>query len=411
MVPGRNEGRRLMRCRCRAAGRLCALVAASALPCVSAAAAADVPALFRGSAVGGERPAEAGSAVPSPWRPRASAERVGQQGEAEWRLRPTARVDDGALVRVREAVRRDGAAELALNLFADVELRAVLERLERTPRGYALSGEIAGDAGSAVTLVENGGIFYGTVHAGGVRYEIRTAGSAQTVERTVPVPWACGGAVAYDADGGTPARAADAPASRSGGPVARAGAGTEDDGSVIDVLVVYTPAARRRLGGHRRMLARIDHHVAWTNNAYALSDAAQRIRLAGAVEMVGYEEADAEKDLVRLAARDGHMDEVHGLRDALAADLVLLQRSAGRGWAYTRNDLDIDDWPSYSVAGVAGDSADVFAHELGHNMGLHHDRKWAFGVSNKPFPYSYGYHFHALWPEDRRWGALAIARP
>ena len=45
---------------------------------------------------------------------------------------------------------------------------------------------------------------------------------------------------------------------------------------------------------------------------------------------------------------------------------------------------DLGDWPLANAA--------VFAHELGHVMGLSHDR-YAEGrhLSNDPYPYSYGY--------------------
>ena len=97
------------------------------------------------------------------------------------------------------------------------------------------------------------------------------------------------------------------------------------------------------------------------------------------------------------------MDEVHGLRDAYAVDMVLMHWGHLTG---TGGGLTIG-----SVAGVAvqmeslsGNYAPhafsvansfAFAHELGHNMGLRHHR--ANDPGNTPFPYSHG---HAVYDSE-----------
>ena len=49
----------------------------------------------------------------------------------------------------------------------------------------------------------------------------------------------------------------------------------------------------------------------------------------------------------------------------------------------------------------------TFAHELGHNMGLKHDRYTEHGGNNLPYPYSVGYvnqrAFDSRAPESSRW--------
>ena len=52
-----------------------------------------------------------------------------------------------------------------------------------------------------------------------------------------------------------------------------------DDGSEIDVMVVYTPLAKRREGGRAAIEALIDLFVAETNQAYANSGVTHRIQL------------------------------------------------------------------------------------------------------------------------------------
>ena len=128
--------------------------------------------------------------------------------------------------------------------------------------------------------------------------------------------------------------------------------------------------------------------VAETNQAYAASEVDHRLRLVERSEVAYNETGDSLTDLGRFAApSDGHMDAVHALRDRVGADLVHLIVSEGGGRAY--------------LVGAFGLTCQrcgggTFAHELGHNMGLQHDRyeqsfvrPWASGRLT-PDP-AYGY--------------------
>ena len=145
----------------------------------------------------------------------------------------------------------------------------------------------------------------------------------------------------------------------------------DDDPNVtIDVAVVYTPAARAAAGGADVIAAVIDLMVAETNQAYAASGVQQRIALVGRSEVQYEETGDSGLDLSRLAnPSDGHMDEAHALRGRSGADLVHLIVDAGKadagGIAYRPG--------AFGLTVHLGGGA-VFAHELGHNMGLRHDR-------------------------------------
>ena len=172
----------------------------------------------------------------------------------------------------------------------------------------------------------------------------------------------------------------------------------------IDVAVIYTPAAREAAGGAAEITAEIDLMIAETNEAYATSGVHQRLALVGRSE-VRYTETFASVDIDRLEdPDDGHLDEAHALRDRTGADLVHL----------------IVDLPDYDVCGIAQlpgafgitlrDCGGItFAHELGHNMGLRHDRfqvqlSIEGGVSSHP---AYGYVnrrvFEAGAPQSGRW--------
>ena len=169
---------------------------------------------------------------------------------------------------------------------------------------------------------------------------------------------------------------------------------------VIDIAVFYTPSARRIAGGTAEMEAMIDLMIAETNQAYVESGVSQQIALVARQE-VKYSESlvHAHEDLNRLAsATDGHMDGVHAIRDQAGADLVhLIGDLTGAG--------GIARLPGAFSLSCAGCGSTVFAHELGHNMGLSHDRYLDGGYGR--FPYSYGYvnqlAFAAGAAEPARW--------
>ena len=115
---------------------------------------------------------------------------------------------------------------------------------------------------------------------------------------------------------------------------------------------------------------------------------------------------------------DGHMDEIHGLRDSYAADLVCLvvdnPIAVTGGVAGVLLDPSLDPDIAFAVVEVENDP-NVFAHELGHLMGLQHDRYVLFyyGASdrlNKPFAYAHGYvnqrAFDPGAPERSRWRTI-----
>ena len=165
--------------------------------------------------------------------------------------------------------------------------------------------------------------------------------------------------------------------------------------SVIDLAVFYTSAARENTGGTEEIAAAIDLMVAETNTAYMNSGANQRINLVAAEEVVGYRETnDLATDVGRLrGTSDGYMDEIHDIRDEVAADIVLLLVAASSGRAYQLS-VPSTSSASFAFGVVNAYSSSTFAHELGHIMGLYHDR-YAQCRGNCSghtlFPYAFGY--------------------
>lgn len=196
--------------------------------------------------------------------------------------------------------------------------------------------------------------------------------------------------------------------------------------STIDVLIGYTDGMVARAGSVAAVLARMDHLIAVSNQAYIDSQIAITLRLVHTVQ-VGY--TDHNDNEVALSALTNAIDPVLApmqglLRDRYGADLVVLLRpldypaqvNCGVAWEAggggngdfigTRRELGfavISDGNN-----VNGDSAfcsDVtFPHELGHNMGAAHDIGVVTGGGSVPpnppdgaYPYSYGYVSNATY--------------
>ncbi len=163
--------------------------------------------------------------------------------------------------------------------------------------------------------------------------------------------------------------------------------------ATIDVAVVYTPAAREAAGGPAGIEAVIDLMIAETNQAFEASGVGHRIALVARSEVAYAESGEARVDLVRLGnPSDGHLDEVHALRDGVGADLVhlIVAGELGRigelricGIAFLNGAFGLT---RHDCGGR------IFAHELGHNLGLRHDRYQdrdaGIGLTSNP---AYGY--------------------
>ena len=181
--------------------------------------------------------------------------------------------------------------------------------------------------------------------------------------------------------------------------------------SVIDVAVFYTPQAREAHDGHDQIKAKIDLMVTETNRAYTDSGVDQRINPV-VVEEVAYREISISTDIVRLKdPSDGHMDEVHAIRDRVWADIVMLIRARSGGGAVTM----ITESTSHArnAFGLCNANSLTFVHELGHIMGLDHDRYEkcnASGCASALSADAYGYvnqrAFDENAPASSRWRTI-----
>ena len=163
--------------------------------------------------------------------------------------------------------------------------------------------------------------------------------------------------------------------------------GTEEENRTVDVAVVYTPSTRAAAGGTAAVEAEIDLMIAVTNQAFQDSGVSSRVELVARSETAYSETGVSSTDLRRLRdPEDGHMDEVHEMRDRVGADLVHLipAESDVGGRAQRPGPFGLSTWPGGAVP-----------HELGHNLGLRHDRyeqqadtPWGGRLGSDP---AYGY--------------------
>ncbi len=280
------------------------------------------------------------------------------------------------------------SAPLTLNLFDDVVLSGIVERIEPTySGGHSISGRIAGVELGTMTLVVNGGALAGRVWTPDGTYRIRSAEDGTHVVSEIDPSRLPGEGRPLHPEEELSLNGAAATAPPSDVVQPATGLDRVDTGSTIDVAVFYTPAARDEEGGAAAIETLIDSYIAGTNQMFVESGIEPRLRLVFRAETPYTESGDAHVDLGRMwDATDGYMDEIPTARDRVNADFVhliaVITEICGLGG-------------SYSITG-AGCGVGTFAHETGHGMGLSHDRYTCLhsdigGCDLSGGTYGYGY--------------------
>lgn len=170
--------------------------------------------------------------------------------------------------------------------------------------------------------------------------------------------------------------------------------------ALVDLLVIYTSDVA---SSHSILSIRnkVELAVAEANSDFERSGARVRLRLVG-LEGSEYTENGSNSDALERLRRttDGHLDEVHALRDELGADLVCLlqeeQDTSSSGIAYVMTksgDRFSEDFGFSVVEYEYLTGLNTLVHEIGHNLGCNHDRENA--GNDSLYPFSYGYRFTA----------------
>ena len=287
---------------------------------------------------------------------------------------------------------------LRLNLFDDAVVEVRIERIRATRSGYFISGRPEGVEWGEVRLVVNGPVMVGTVVTPEAKFTIRWDGSGRHVIRQID-PSAEPPEHDVEEDlipSGPPQASSSADPLAS---IARPAANMADetpteDGSEVRVLVVYTPAMQTRQGGTAGVEALIDLMIHSANHAFEISGINPRLVLAHSA-LVNYVGERPDNDLGPLISPDdGYMDEVHGLRNEHAADLVHLLTSftSGPGGSAVRIQSESLTFAveEAAFAVTATGSEETFTHETGHNLGLRHDR-YVDGLPSAIYAYAFGY--------------------
>ena len=320
------------------------------------------------------------------------------------------------------------SSRLKLSLFTDTVLTAALERtLYRNDTNFTASGVIDEWPGSRVIVVVEGEVIAASINVPGlglfqIRYD--TNGFHKILEidpsqlpgcKTIkkapkkprPIKLSKKKNIPPITNGSEPGDFLTPPpmmfnaASMFSGNIFALQPPVEPDASSntnVDVMVVYTAAAKTGAGGVSAMNTLIDLAIAEANDAYVNSLIPVTLNLVYRGEVTYTESGNASTDLTRLQSpSDGQMDAVHSIRDQYGADMVCLftetmqSTYAGLGYLMTTVSTNFSSYAFSVIRRTYATGNHTFAHELGHNMGCTHDRQNS--SSQGAYDYSYGYRF------------------
>jgi len=178
-----------------------------------------------------------------------------------------------------------------------------------------------------------------------------------------------------------------------------------DSGDQVDVLLMYSPAARDAAGGVSQISAQAQAAVDSANTVFANSGMRMRFRVVGIELLEGWVEgtssASTELGLFRSNASQ------QARRNALAADMVSLlvaNLPGACGIGYVMRS------PGANFAGSAVQITDrdcavgnlSWVHEHGHNMGFEHDPANGTSPTSASYPWSFGHYVEGQGAQSYR---------
>ena len=156
--------------------------------------------------------------------------------------------------------------------------------------------------------------------------------------------------------------------------------GTQLKNVVIDVIVAYTKKSARSYSDIEQDLIALA--IEETNESFRASNLGHiKLRLVHAYQ-TDYSENGTNFDHVwRFADKgDGHMEEVHGLRDKYRADVAILVVDDDKGCGLaTRVNAEAEDAFAVVHHSCAATSF-TLAHEIGHLLGARHEFAYVDGT-------------------------------
>ncbi len=318
---------------------------------------------------------------------------------------------------------------LRLNLFDDTVVTGIIEHIAPAfSGGYAVVGKIAGDPLGMMALVINGETVSGTVRLSDGIYQIQSWDGEQYVIREVEESVECSSPLTpedgiefsplYEESHPSERRTAEfLPSLQELASEASSDLNSSlpvEPHSVINIAVFYTSELRAAASGTKQTKAGVDLVIAESNQVYKNSGVNITLKLVAAEEVNYTETDDIDLDLTRFNnSSDGHMDGIHAIREQTRADISILMRLKIGGVANRNASFKNPANAGRFAFAVSGTHTITFVHEIGHLMGLRHDR-YESGCEDSTcfsaFPYAYGYvNLRGLVPgapESARWKTI-----
>gem|GEM_PF-2535454 len=299
-----------------------------------------------------------------------------------------ARVDRRA---IRAASRGDEPLELTL--FDDMEIRAVRVDSERLSRGgVRWHGTPERDPNGSVVVIERRGAVTGSIQVDDRLFVIRPFNTGrhliEEIDRNrLPVTWGDAMRAPIAAAGGELGHSEDA--------IEATSRNATDEISNLKVVMLFTGGARKMAGGRAALESLIELGVEQANIALETSKVDAQFELVAIKKVPGKETDNMGNDLDALwYSDDGKFDKAHRLRERYDADFVhLIVDDSDADYCGVAYLPDVKSAraqrDAFGVTRADCITTNTIGHELGHNMGLEHDRIAAQGTGQ--FRYSFGY--------------------
>lgn len=300
---------------------------------------------------------------------------------------------------------RRGESPIVIQLPDENRIRLNPSKIESDGEMTAWSGSVNGTPHGEATFISQNGVIAGTINTGSNLYRIRyteEAGhlfeelnpdyldSAQPIipEGIVPLP-----------DDVSDVAQNEAVTTRSGQPDTN-----------IDLLILYTSAAERAMGGPSGTQATLNLAMLESNQGLDNSNIDLNFRLVHTEKVDLVESNFTFSDLLTTLRTpdDGIIDDIHAIRDRYGADVVSLivdrPVSCGKAYQMVQPMHEFDDFAFSVIHQSCVTGYYSLAHEIGHNLGSQHDHA-NVGLAPGIFDFSYGYQ-----DPDRRFRTIMAYR-
>jgi hypothetical protein len=292
----------------------------------------------------------------------------------------------------QQVMPKAGRAQISVDLFDGATVVLDLDRVETRASGdYTWYGRVQGHPkGHAILTVVNGRMA-GAIEFGdtglnpGGSYQIQGRADGSHVIRQIeqssfPPDHPPGTASPMAPQSAAKARVSAATDSALTSAAPSAATTAADNGSTIDVMVVYSNQTAAAAGSG--IGAQVQQAIDTTNTVYANSGISTRLRLVHSEQVNYTESGDFPTDLNWLTSNAG----VASLRNTYGADLVSMfvenGQACGYGW------IGPSASSAFTVINRGCASGNLsFPHEIGHNFGARHD----VFVDASTTPYAYGH--------------------